>query len=80
VRTRIEHALQAHEGRFAVVPLPNMTHVFYGRDVGYTVERIDLDADLQASRRPSSGVCSGRQWGAWTSRDRVGLGGPSFLA
>ena len=48
VRTRIEHGLRAHEGRFIVVPLPNVTHVFYGRDVGYTVERIDLDANLQA--------------------------------
>jgi hypothetical protein len=31
-----------------VVPLPNITHVFYGRDVGYAVERIDLDLSLQA--------------------------------
>jgi nicotinamide riboside kinase len=48
VRARIEHALRAHEGRFQVVSLPNVTHVFYGRDVGYAVERIDLDAGLQA--------------------------------
>jgi hypothetical protein len=26
-----------------VVALPNITNVFYGRDVGYTVERIVLD-------------------------------------
>ena len=31
-----------------MVPLPNVTHVFYGRDVGYAVERIDLDRSLQA--------------------------------
>lgn len=48
VRSRIEHGLRGHEGRFTVVPLPNITHVLYGRDVGYTVERIDLDAELQA--------------------------------
>ncbi len=48
VRTRIEHALRAHEGRYTVVLMPNVTHVFYGRDVGYAVERIDLDAGLQA--------------------------------
>ncbi len=48
VRTRIEHGLRAHEGRFTVMPLPNVSHVFYGRDVGYAVERIDLDAGLQA--------------------------------
>lgn len=47
VRARIEHALREFEGRFLVVPLPNITHVFYGRDVGYAVERIDLDLTLQ---------------------------------
>jgi adenylylsulfate kinase len=48
VRARIEHALREHEGQFLVIPLPNITNVFYGRDVGYTVERIDLDAATEA--------------------------------
>ncbi len=48
VSSRIEHALRAHEGRFVIMPLPNVTHVFYGRDVGYAVERIDLDSRLQS--------------------------------
>ena len=48
VRARIEHALREFEGYFLVVPVPNITHVFYGRDVGYVVERIDLDESLQA--------------------------------
>jgi cytidyltransferase-like protein len=43
VKQRIEAALSAFDGRFVVVPLPNITNVFYGRDVGYTVERIVLD-------------------------------------
>jgi hypothetical protein len=48
VRTRIEHALREFEGLFTVVPLPNITHVFYGRDVGYAVERIDLDQAMES--------------------------------
>jgi adenylylsulfate kinase len=48
VRARIEHSLREFEGRFLVVLVPNITHVFYGRDVGYVVERIDLDQSLQA--------------------------------
>jgi adenylylsulfate kinase len=48
VRARIEHGLREYEGRFCVVPLPNITSIFYGRDVGYTIERIDLDRDLEA--------------------------------
>ena len=43
VKQRIEAALSAYAGRFVIVPLPNITNVFYGRDVGYTVERIVLD-------------------------------------
>jgi cytidyltransferase-like protein len=43
VKQRIEAALSSYAGRFVVVPLPNITNVFYGRDVGYTVERIVLD-------------------------------------
>jgi cytidyltransferase-like protein len=43
VSRRIEAALRPHAGRFVIVPLPNITHVFYGRDVGYVVERLVLD-------------------------------------
>jgi adenylylsulfate kinase len=47
VRARIEYALREFEGRFLIVPLPNLTHIFYGRDVGYAVERIDLDKSIE---------------------------------
>jgi cytidyltransferase-like protein len=48
VKQRIETALSAYTGRFVVVPLPNITNVFYGRDVGYAVERILLDEETEA--------------------------------
>jgi cytidyltransferase-like protein len=48
VKQRIEAALSAYAGRFVVVPLPNITNVFYGRDVGYAVERIVLDEGTEA--------------------------------
>jgi adenylylsulfate kinase len=47
VRARIEHALREYEGRFIVMSLPNITSILYGRNVGYTVERIDLDRNIQ---------------------------------
>ena len=47
MRARIEHGLREYEGRFIVVPLPNITSIFYGRSVGYTIERIDLDSNIQ---------------------------------
>jgi cytidyltransferase-like protein len=48
VKQRIEAALSAYAGRFVVVSLPNITNVLYGRDVGYTVERIVLDELTEA--------------------------------
>jgi hypothetical protein len=44
VEQRIEAALSRYIGRrFVVVTLPNITNIFYGRDVGYEIERIVLD-------------------------------------
>jgi cytidyltransferase-like protein len=48
VQSRIEAGLRAQAGRFVIVPLPNITHVFYGRDVGYIVERLELDGITEA--------------------------------
>jgi cytidyltransferase-like protein len=48
VKQRIEAALTAYSGRFVVVPVPNIMNVFYGRDVGYTIERIVLDEATEA--------------------------------
>lgn len=48
VKQRIEAALSVYAGRFVVVSLPNITNVFYGRDVGYSVERIVLDEETEA--------------------------------
>ncbi|MBS0246946.1 MAG: adenylyl-sulfate kinase [Proteobacteria bacterium] len=47
VKQRIEAALSAYDGRFVVLALPNITNVFYGRDVGYTIERIVLDHETE---------------------------------
>lgn len=48
IRSRIEHALRELEGRFVVVSLPNITNVFYGRDVGYKIERLELGSVLES--------------------------------
>jgi cytidyltransferase-like protein len=48
VKQRIEAGLSDYAGRFVVVPVPNITIVFYGRDVGYSVERIVLDKSIEA--------------------------------
>jgi len=48
VKQRIEASLATHAGRYIVVPFPNVTHVFYGRNVGYVLERIELSPNLEA--------------------------------
>ena len=40
--------MKDYAGRFTVVQLPNITAIYYGRDVGYQVERIDLDEGLMS--------------------------------
>ena len=47
VKARIESALWQYRGRILVVQVPNITHVFYGRDVGYVVERLTLDENIE---------------------------------
>jgi hypothetical protein len=48
VKLRIEVGLSAYAGRFVAVPVPNIANVFYGRDVGYAIERIVLDESIEA--------------------------------
>ncbi len=48
VCSRIDLVMARDRGRFIVIPVPNVTDVFYGRDVGYNLERIDLDSSVQA--------------------------------
>jgi cytidyltransferase-like protein len=46
VKQQIEAGLSDHAGRFVVVPVPNITKVFHGRDAGYDVERIAPDQSV----------------------------------
>jgi hypothetical protein len=43
---RIEEVMGAHMEHIIVISIPNITNVFYGRDVD--IERIDLPPELQA--------------------------------
>jgi hypothetical protein len=48
MKQRIEAGLSEYGGRFVVVPVPDITNVLYGRDVGYAIERIVLDESIEA--------------------------------
>lgn len=48
VKTRIDASLSADfAGKYEVISVPNITNIFYGRDVGYKIEYIDLPPEIQ---------------------------------
>jgi nicotinamide mononucleotide adenylyltransferase len=48
VKKYIEEGLAEYEGKFTIIQIPNITDIFYGRDVGYNIERIHLGEDLES--------------------------------
>jgi adenylylsulfate kinase len=48
VHEHIHRALQKYRGRYEILNAPNITGIYYGRDVGYTVEKINLDPQTEA--------------------------------
>jgi adenylylsulfate kinase len=49
VSDRIHDALEEkYSGRYIVLHIPNITGVYYGRDVGYKVEQLHLGAEIEA--------------------------------
>lgn len=62
VKQIIDVRLREYGGRYVVVPLPNITAIRYGRDVGYDIKPIHLPAHLEAisgtEYRRKSGITS----------------------
>ena len=49
VYERINEVLDnKYSGRFNIIQVPNITGVYYGRDVGYKVEQLHLGADVES--------------------------------
>lgn len=44
----INNALYEYRNKYIVIQAPNICGVYYGRDVGYEVERIQLDAETES--------------------------------
>jgi len=47
VESNIRIGMKGYEGKYSIIRVPNITNIFYGRDVGYKIEQIDLDKTLQ---------------------------------
>ena len=48
VADRIEEALAGYEGQYTIIQIPNVVDVVYGREVGWTVSKIDLPEEIEA--------------------------------
>ena len=47
IERRIRSDLKDYGDRVRIVLTSNITNIFYGRDVGYNIEEIDLPADIK---------------------------------
>ena len=47
VKSRIQSAVWQYRGCILVIQVPNISDVFYGRDVGYNIERLVLDEETE---------------------------------
>lgn len=47
VKKKIEENMKEHEGKYIIIKIPNISDIFYGRDVGYNIERIHLDEETE---------------------------------
>ena len=47
VEQNIRKGMIDYEGKYTIIRVPNITNIFYGRDVGYKIEQIDLDASTR---------------------------------
>jgi cytidyltransferase-like protein len=48
VKSKIEEKLVDYVGKYQIILLPNITNIVYGRDVGYKIEKIDLDHEIES--------------------------------
>ena len=49
VKEKIDASLKAeYNGYYEIISVPNITKIYYGRDVGYSIEYIDLPPEIQA--------------------------------
>jgi adenylylsulfate kinase-like enzyme/phosphopantetheine adenylyltransferase len=48
VAKRMHQFMESYAGKYGILQIPNMTNLFYGRDVGYKIEQINLSPELQA--------------------------------
>lgn len=47
VKSKIIETLHNYEGYYRIILVPNITSIVYGRDVGYSIDKIDLPEEIE---------------------------------
>tara|TARA_A100001391_G_scaffold190659_1_gene163349 strand:+ start:116 stop:454 length:339 start_codon:yes stop_codon:yes gene_type:complete len=47
IKERIFKRLNEYHGMFDVIQVPNITNICYGREVGYSIEKINLPKEIE---------------------------------
>ncbi len=48
VKRKITKKLKEYKGKYIILRVPNITHICYGRDVGYAIEKISLPEKIES--------------------------------
>tara|TARA_R100001086_G_scaffold249748_2_gene190695 strand:- start:1739 stop:2080 length:342 start_codon:yes stop_codon:yes gene_type:complete len=48
IKRKIDKKLRQYYGKYVVIRVPNITNISYGRDVGYTIEKVSLPENIEA--------------------------------
>ncbi len=48
IKVELENEGYIYGEQYEILVVPNITHITYGRDVGYTIEQEHLDADIES--------------------------------
>ena len=48
VKRKIDKKLRLYYGKYVVIRVPNITKICYGRDDGYTIEKISLPEKIES--------------------------------
>jgi cytidyltransferase-like protein len=46
VKLNINKALRKYKNKYRIILVPNITHICYGRKVGYKIEKINLNSEI----------------------------------
>lgn len=47
IKQGIDEKMKEYDGMYEVILLPNITNIFYGRDVGYKIEKLEVSRDIE---------------------------------